>query len=100
MPTVVNKAMVAPLFARTDKSLADNVFAITPSDTVLQPVPIDEIYVGGVGNVTIKGLNGIAVTYNAVPVGSRIRVSGAVYVMATGTTATLLTGIADQTLRA
>lgn len=63
--------------------------AITKSDSTV--VAYWGIYVGGTGDVTIKGKNGVAVTFSAVPVGTILPVY-ANRVMSTGTTATLMVG--------
>ena len=61
--------------------------AVTPSDSNLL-LGAQRLYVGGAGNVAIKGINdSAAATLTAVPVGTFIPFSNG-YVMATGTTAT------------
>ncbi|MBU9261982.1 spike base protein, RCAP_Rcc01079 family [Burkholderia multivorans] len=65
--------------------------AITPSDTAAQTYRA--IYVGGAGNVAVKTTGGNTVTFTAPPVGSIIPVE-VQQVLATGTTATLLIGLA------
>ena len=68
--------------------------AITPSDTA--PVNARALYVGGAGNIAIKTTtNAAAVTFTAVPVGTvlAVMIDGG-FVMATGTTATLLIALA------
>lgn len=67
-----------------------NAVAITKSDSTV--VEFFGIYVGGTGDVTIKGRNGVAVTFSAVPVGTTLNVY-ANRVMSTGTTATLMVGL-------
>ena len=73
----------------------NNAVAVTPNDTnpvigtVLNPLLISAIYVGGAGNVTVFTQGGQTVTFTAPPVGSTIYVR-AVRVNATGTTATNL----------
>lgn len=64
--------------------------SITPSDTV--PNNFKAIYVGGAGNVTLKDVGGNSALFTAPPVGSIIPVE-TTFVMATGTTATLLIGL-------
>jgi len=64
---------------------------IAPSDTVSQGT-FRALYVGGVGNVTMIGLDGNSVLFSAVPVGTVLHV-GFTKIMATGTTATLMAGI-------
>ena len=67
-------------------------FAITPSDANQIPI-VRAIYVGGAGNIAIKGPGMVnAVTFIGVPVGTTLMVS-AQYVMATNTTATNLVGL-------
>jgi len=62
--------------------------AVTPSDTTLLS-GLQWLYVGGTGDVVIKGLNdSAAATLKAVPVGGWIPFAGG-YVMA-ATTATLI----------
>lgn len=65
--------------------------AITPSDSASQTYRA--IYVGGAGNVAVKTTGGNTVTFTAPPVGSIIPVE-VQQVLATGTTATLLIGLA------
>lgn len=65
--------------------------AITPSDTAGNTYRA--IYVGGAGNVAVTTEGGDVTTFTAPPVGSIIPVSTQ-KVMATGTTATLLVGLA------
>lgn len=67
--------------------------AIVPSDTTVFSPPLRAIWVGGAGAVAVL-LNGdsAAVTLSAVPVGTMLQVS-AIKVMATNTTATLMTGL-------
>lgn len=65
--------------------------AITPSDTA--PQTYRAIYVGGAGNVSVVTSGGDTATFTAPPVGSIIPVE-VKQVLATGTTATLLVGLA------
>lgn len=95
MATVRDRAAYGPL----DKSRDANSFAIVPSDTVNLPVPVDSIYVGGAGNITVLMPDGTTVLYTALPVGTQLRVPQPVRVMSTGTTATLLVGHASRALR-
>ena len=72
---------------------APHLFAITPSDSTVFATPTRYIYVGGAGNVAIKGAGDtVAVTLTAVPVGTMLEVC-AQQVMATNTTATNLVGL-------
>jgi len=62
--------------------------AITPSDTVqIRPTPI-AVYVGGAGNVTAIGDNGVSAVF-AASAGQTLAIQPS-FVMATGTTATAL----------
>lgn len=65
--------------------------AITPSDTAGNSYRA--IYVGGAGNVAVVTAGGDTVTFTAPPVGSIIPVETQ-KVLSTGTTATLLVGMA------
>jgi hypothetical protein len=65
--------------------------ALTKSDSASQGT-FRGIYVGGAGDVTLKGLDGNNVTFSAVPVGTVLWV-GFTHLMSTGTGATLCTGI-------
>lgn len=63
-------------------------YAVTPHDTIMLPLVPKGIYVGTGGNVTLRGVEGVAdVTYRNLPDASYIAVRVA-YVRATGTTAT------------
>lgn len=89
MAIVANKGDIG---GTIDQSLDDGQFPIVPSDTVDLPTPVQAIYVGGAGDVTIMRPGDRAlITYKAAAVGSRLHLD-AVRVMATGTTATLLIG--------
>ena len=63
--------------------------AVTPSDTVNLPYT-SGFYVGGAGNVTVQTEAGDITTFNACPVGLIVPIR-ITKVLATGTTATLLT---------
>ena len=65
--------------------------AITPSDSVNQGA-FRGLYVGGVGNVTLVGLDGATVLLTAVPAGTYLPI-GFVRINATATTATLMVGV-------
>lgn len=72
---------------------ASRWFPITPSDTVdLAEIP-KEIYVGGAGNITALGFDGVSGTF-AVTAGQILRIRPA-RVMAAGTSATGLVGLAS-----
>lgn len=68
--------------------------SITPSDTVPQPALVEEIFVGGTGNVAVKGTaDSAAVTFTAPVVGKWLKLPHPVlFVMATNTSATNLVG--------
>ncbi|PXX41093.1 MULTISPECIES: hypothetical protein [Burkholderia] len=72
-------------------SIYSTAAAITPSDTAAQTYRA--IYVGGAGNVAVKTTGGNTVTFTAPPVGTILPVEVQL-VLATGTTATLLIGLA------
>ena len=68
--------------------------AVTPSDTA--PVNCRAIYIGGAGNVAIKTTaTATAVTFTGLTAGTvlPVMIDGG-YIMATGTTATLLVALA------
>lgn len=67
-------------------------FAITPHDSNALAVTPRAIYVGGAGNITFTGLDGVDVTLVAVPVGTLLPIMPSL-VKATGTTATNLVGL-------
>jgi hypothetical protein len=67
-----------------------NAVAITPSDSTVYTPALVGIFVGGAGNLTIKS-GGQTVLLTGVLAGQQLNVS-INQVMATGTTATLLTG--------
>lgn len=74
---------------------ASKLVAITPSDvTDLTALGIRSLYIGGAGNVAIQAINDAApVTLTAVPAGTILPILPA-KVMSTGTTATLIIGLA------
>ncbi len=64
--------------------------ALTKSDdTVLEG--IRGLYVGGTGDVTVKGLDGVEVTFKAVPVATVLPIS--ITRLMAATTATLVLGL-------
>lgn len=80
-----------------DKSLDNNRFDITPSDSENLPVPIDGIYVGVAGDVTCV-CNGETITLT-LDAGGPYFVGQITRVNATGTDATGLVGVASKALR-
>lgn len=67
---------------------------IVPSNTVPLTNPISGLYVGGAGDINLVMSNDLLanpVLLKAVPVGTYLNLSVA-YILATGTTATLLVG--------
>jgi hypothetical protein len=75
-------------------SPATRCIAITPSDSVALSIPVKGIYVGGAGDLAVTAQSdGSSVIFKAVPVGTIIPVR-AKLVLSTGTTATLLIGMA------
>jgi hypothetical protein len=62
--------------------------AVTPSDGTSLPFRCKRLWIGGAGNVSLLGRDGVtAVVYTAVPAGTYLRVRAS-YVRSTGTTAT------------
>lgn len=72
---------------------ASSAFAITPGDTATLAAPTRGLYVGGGGDLRVKMMAGESVTFIGVAGGSvlPVRVLG---VLATGTTATAILGLA------
>lgn len=64
---------------------AEVTVAVTPSDTVAQPVPFRALWVGAAGNISITFGDGTSFTFVGVPAG--FFPHGGVRVNATGTTA-------------
>lgn len=71
---------------------ARGLVVITPSDTVNLEGPARALYVGGAGNISLKPLDGAAVTLVGVPAGTLLPIS-VTRVNVTGTTATNLVGL-------
>lgn len=69
--------------------IPSDALAVTPSDSTA--VNFVGLYVGGTGDVAVKGEGGTAVTFKACPHGTIIPMR-IVAVMSTNTTATLLVG--------
>jgi hypothetical protein len=67
-------------------------FDITPHNTNELPYVTRAIYVGGVGDLRIKTMNGETVTFSAVPTGTTLNIR-AVVVLNQGTDATGLIGL-------
>lgn len=70
--------------------LASDAVAVTPSDTVENN--FHGLYIGVTGDVAVKGIGGVAVTFKAVPAGTILPIV-VNRVMATNTTATNILGI-------
>ena len=71
-------------------SPATTYAGVTPSDTVNFPDGVCRaIYVGGLGDVVAVRIDGVAVTFSAVPAGSILPIR-CIRVNVTGTTATLM----------
>ena len=66
--------------------------AVTPSDTTPLPAGTQSLWVGGVGNLVVKGLDGVTATFTAVPAGTLIR--GQFSRVMAATTATLIVAMA------
>lgn len=71
--------------------LAADAVAVTTSDSTVYTPPLCGLYVGGAGDVTVKGRGGNAVTFKAVPAGTILPIV-VQSVMQTNTTATNITG--------
>lgn len=69
--------------------LASDAVAVTPSDST--QVGLVGLYIGGAGDVTVKGKSGVAVTFVGCPAGLILPISVRA-VMSTGTTATSIVG--------
>lgn len=65
---------------------------VTKSDAVIYSPPLQGLYIGGAGNVTIVDQYGNNSIFTALPVGTFLPVAAS-QVMSTGTTATAITGI-------
>ena len=72
------------------QGITSDAFTITPSDATTQRAVA--LWVGGAGNVAVKTEDGTTVTFSGAQAGSIIPVK-TMQVLATGTTATLLTGL-------
>lgn len=68
-------------------------FAIVPSDTVPTREPYSSLQVGGAGNVAVKNADGTITTITGLAAGQVLRDFAPSFIMATGTTATVLTGL-------
>lgn len=73
----------------TRLGVSSDFVTITPSDST--QLDLIGLYVGGTGDVAVKGEGGTAVTFKACPVGLKID-GRIIQVMSTNTTATLLIG--------
>jgi hypothetical protein len=71
----------------------DKALVITTNDGTNLALPIRALYVGGAGDVTGVLLDGSTVLFSAVPVGAILPVQFK-RINSTGTTATLLVGLA------
>ena len=74
--------------------LAADAVAVTPSDSTIYTPPLCGLWIGGAGNVTVKGRSGNAVTFTNVPAGTILPMVCQA-VMATNTTATSITGFVN-----
>lgn len=95
MATVRNKADDSAVI---DESLDNARFDIVPSDTVDLQVPIQALYVGTDGDVTMQTGNEDAVTVSLLA-GGPYYVGGVTRILSTGTDATGLIGLASKGLR-
>ena len=77
------------------KGIGGSFQAVTKSDTVPLPPNVIGLWVGGIGNVAVKGVgDAAAVTFTAVAAGTFIPGRFA-YVMSTNTTATLIVALIE-----
>ncbi len=67
-------------------SPAQDAEAVTPSDAAALPRAARALYVGSAGNLRLRMLSGVDVTFTAVPAGTLLPLR-ATHVLATGTTA-------------
>lgn len=81
-----------------DHSFDNNQFDITPSDTDFLRVPIQGLFVGVAGDVSYVNAQGETITQNF-DAGGPYFIGGIARVLATGTTATGLVGLANKALR-
>lgn len=94
MATVVNKDGLGPgpeSHMDVSRRLSSNSFVITPSDTAELPVAISKINCGGAGTITLVDIFGELVAFTVVAGQTLEHVTKKV--MATGTSATPLTGM-------
>ena len=80
------------MFQSSNQSAATGLKAVTPSNTVDETTRFRALYVGGAGNIAIKGGDGNVVTLIGVPVGSVLNIE-VLRVNVTNTTATNLVGL-------
>lgn len=74
--------------------LAADAIAVTPSDTTTYTPSLCGLWIGGAGNVTVKGRSGVTVAFNNIPAGTILPIVCQA-VMSTGTTATNITGFVN-----
>lgn len=70
----------------------NNAITVVPSDSVSFSDPIKALYVGGLGDVVAKMIDGTVVTFKAVAVGTVLPIT-CDRINATNTTATLMVGL-------
>ena len=72
----------------------DRLYSDAVTVTTLKPIEVgySGLYIGVTGDVAIKGIGGVAVTFKAVPAGTILPI-GVNRVMATNTTATNILGL-------
>jgi hypothetical protein len=69
-----------------------SAFAVTKSDSTVFTQPTRALWVGGVGDVAVRMLDGTTVTLVAVPAGSQLNLR-VDKVLSTGTSATNIVGL-------
>jgi hypothetical protein len=71
---------------------ASSGFAVTKSDVTVFAQPTRSLWIGGVGDVPVRMLDGTALTFTAVPAGTLLNVR-VDKVMSAGTSATNIVGL-------
>lgn len=71
---------------------AETAVVVTPSDTVVQPVPFRALWIGSSGNVNVQFRDGTSATFVGVGSGYMLPVGG-LRVNSTGTTATSILAV-------
>jgi hypothetical protein len=78
--------------ANISREQFDNAVAVTKSDATVYDPPLDQLYVGGTGAVTVVTVGGQTVAFAAVPAGTWLKIR-CTKVKSTGTDATSIVGV-------